>query len=167
MLHYNDIEQFEVFMDRIDKKILTLLQDDGKLSNQELADKIALSPSPCLRRVNQLEEHGIIEKYVALLKPELIGLHLHVITSVGLDKHSPERMKQFENTIKKIPEIMECFLITGQAADYILKIIVSDMSHYQKILLDKITQIPGVTSVYSSFILQKIIDKTNFPLDFI
>ncbi|MCX7125596.1 MAG: Lrp/AsnC family transcriptional regulator [Gammaproteobacteria bacterium] len=154
-------------MDRIDKKILTLLQDNGRLSNQELADEIALSPSPCLRRVKALEDNGIIQKYVALLDPESLALQLTVMVSVGLDKHSPERMRQFELSIKKIPEVIQCYLITGQSADYLLKVIVTNMQHYQKVLLERITQIDGVTSVHSSFVLQKIVDKTNLPLDFV
>lgn len=154
-------------MDRIDKKILTLLQNNGRLSNQELADEVALSPSPCLRRVKALEEQGIIQKYVALLNPESLSLPLTVMVSIGLDKHSPERIKQFESVIKKISEVVQCYLITGQSADYLLKIIVSNMQHYQKVLLEKITQIDGVTSVHSSFVLEKIVDKTNLPLDFI
>ncbi len=154
-------------MDRIDKKILTLLQDNGRLSNQELADEVALSPSPCLRRVKALEDEGIIQKYVALLDPESLSLQLTVMVSVGLDRHTPERMRQFESAIKKIPEIIQCYLITGQAADYLLKVIVSNMQHYQKVLLERITQIDGVTSVHSSFVLQKIVDKTNLPLDFV
>ncbi|MCX7124428.1 MAG: Lrp/AsnC ligand binding domain-containing protein, partial [Gammaproteobacteria bacterium] len=95
------------------------------------------------------------------------SLPLTVMVSIGLDKHSPERIKQFESVIKKISEVVQCYLITGQSADYLLKIIVSNMQHYQKVLLEKITQIDGVTSVHSSFVLEKIVDKTNLPLDFI
>ena len=152
-------------MDRIDKKILTLLQQDGNLSNQELADAVSLSPSPCLRRVKQLESDGIIQLYAAILNPDKIGLHLTGILFVGLDKHTPEKMRHFEASIKKIPEVMQCYLITGQSADYLLKIIVADMQHYQKILLERITQIDGVTSVHSSFVMQKIVDKTAMTLE--
>ena len=153
-------------MDRIDKKILTLLQHNGRLSNQELADEVALSPSPCLRRVKLLEDQKIIKKYVALLDHEALNLPLTVMLSVGLDKHTPERMKNFESAVKKIPEVAQCYLLTGQAADYLLTINTSSMTHYQKILLERITQIEGVTTVHSSFVLRKIVDKTNVPLDF-
>lgn len=162
-----NLSYIENSMDRIDKKILTLLQDNGRLSNQELADEVALSPSPCLRRVKALEDEGVIRKYVALLDPELLSLQLTVMVSVGLNKHSPECMRQFELTIKKIPEVIQCYLITGQSADYLLKVIVSNMQHYQKVLLERITQIDGVTSVHSSFILRKIVDTTKFSLDFL
>lgn len=153
-------------MDRTDKKILTLLQNDGRLSNQELADEVSLSPSPCLRRVKILEEKGIIQKYVAILNPKELGIHLTVFTSVGLDKHTPTHMRQFETAIKKIPEVMECYLVTGQRDDFVLKIVVSSMDHYQKILLERVTQIEGVTSVHSSFAMRTVVDKTNLPLDF-
>ena len=153
-------------MDRQDKKILMMLQDNGRLTNQELADAIALSPSPCLRRVKLLEDQKIIRRYAALLDPETIGLHLTAMVSVGLDKHSPQKMRQFEIVIKKIPEVMQCYLVTGQAADYLLKVVVSSMKHYQKFLLEQITQIDGVASVHSSFVLQPIVDKTALPLDY-
>lgn len=154
-------------MDRIDKNILTLLQNNSRLTNQELADEVSLSPSPCLRRVKQLEDKKIIQKYVALLNPEALGIHLTVLTSIGLDKHTPAQMHEFESTIKKIPEVMQCYLITGHTADYILKIVVPSMAHYQKILLEHISQIKGVTTVHSSFVMQTVLDKTNLPLNFI
>lgn len=153
-------------MDRTDKKILTLLQQDSSLSNQELADAISLSPSPCLRRVKQLEADGIIENYVAIVNPEKIGLKLTGILFIGLNHHTPEKMRQFETHIKKIPEVMECYLITGQSADYLIKVVVSDMEHYQKILLNRISQIDGVNSIHSSFVMQKVIDKTAMTLDY-
>lgn len=154
-------------MDRIDKKILTLLQDDARASNQALAETVSLSPSPCLRRVKLLEESGLIKKYVALLDAQLLNLDMTVMLSIGLDKHSPDRMRHFESCIKKIPEVMQCYLLTGQAADYLLKVVVSNMAHYQKLLLERITPIDGVTSVHSSFVLQQVVDNTRYPLDFV
>lgn len=153
-------------MDRTDKKILTLLQEDANISNQALADAVSLSPTPCLRRVNHLKEKNIILRTVALLNEEAIGLQLTVILSVGLEKHAQQKMKHFENVVKKIPEVVQCYLIAGQTADYLLKVVVSDMKHYQKFLMEKITQIEGVTNVHSSFVMQKIIDKTVLPLDY-
>ncbi len=151
-------------MDRIDKKILQVLQTNGHINNLELAEKISLSPSPCLRRVKQLEETGYIKQYVALLDPEKLGLKLTVLVSVGLNSHVPEIMRAFEVTIKTLPEVMFCHLITGQAADYLLKVIVSDMEHYQYFLLKKLIPIKGVANVHSSFVLHSIVDKTSFPL---
>ena len=139
-------------MDRIDKKILEILQSNCQISNQELADLVALSPSPCLRRVKLLEDNGYIKKQVALLNPEKLGLTLTVIILVGLKNHQPEVMNGFEETIRFYPEVIQCYLITGQSADYMLRIVVPDLNAYQEFLLSKLTNIDGVSSVHSSFI---------------
>ncbi|MCE0724429.1 MULTISPECIES: Lrp/AsnC family transcriptional regulator [Legionella] len=152
-------------MDRTDKKILDILQSNCQINNQELADMVALSPSPCLRRVKLLEDNGYIKKKVALLEPEKIGLKLAVIVLVGLNSHQPAVMNQFEEAVRFLPEIVQCYLITGQSADYVLKVIVPDLNAYQSFLLDKLTRINGVTSVQSSFILRTICETTALPLD--
>ncbi|KTC80250.1 Lrp/AsnC family transcriptional regulator [Legionella cherrii] len=152
-------------MDRTDKKILEILQANCQINNQELADMVALSPSPCLRRVKLLEDQGYIKKKVALLEPEKIGLKLSVIVLVGLNSHQPSVMSQFEEAVRFLPEIVQCYLITGQSADYVLKVIVPDLNAYQSFLLDKLTRINGVTSVQSSFILRTICETTTLPLD--
>ncbi len=151
-------------MDRIDKKILALLQMDSQISNQELADKVALSPSPCLRRVKQLEEEGYIRKYVALLNPEKLELQLTIFVLISLNSHDTQKMAGFENAIKSSPEVIECHLITGHTADYLLKVIVCDLKEYQSFLLDKLTKIEGVSHVHSSFVLQSTVNKTELPL---
>ncbi|MBN2679579.1 Lrp/AsnC family transcriptional regulator [Acidithiobacillus montserratensis] len=151
-------------LDRYDRRILEALQQDAGLSNQRLAEKIGLSPSPCLRRVQALEESGIIRQRVALLQPEKIGLELMVLMHISMDRHTPERFEHFESTIKQSPEVLECFLITGHDADYQLKVVLRDMAHFQDFLLNRLTRIEGVTGVHSSFILRKIIDKTELPL---
>ncbi|KTD74126.1 Lrp/AsnC family transcriptional regulator [Legionella tucsonensis] len=152
-------------MDRTDKKILDILQANCQINNQELADMVALSPSPCLRRVKILEDNGYIKKKVALLEPEKIGLKLSVIVLVGLNSHQPAVMNQFEEAVRFLPEVIQCYLITGQSADYVLKVIVPDLNAYQSFLLDKLTRINGVTSVQSSFILRTICETTTLPLD--
>ncbi|CAM2926702.1 DNA-binding transcriptional regulator with homology to Lrp [Legionella steigerwaltii] len=152
-------------MDRTDKKILDILQSNCQINNQELADMVALSPSPCLRRVKLLEDNGYIKKKVALLEPEKIGLKLSVIVLVGLNSHQPAVMNQFEEAVRFLPEVVQCYLITGQSADYVLKVIVPDLNAYQSFLLDKLTRINGVTSVQSSFILRTICETTTLPLD--
>ncbi len=152
-------------MDRIDKKILEILQADGRISNQELADQVALSPSPCLRRVKQLEDDGYIRHYVALLDPNKIGLQLTIMVSVTLVNHDPKVMKHFEETVASLPEVTQCYLITGQSADYLIKVVVANLDEYQSFLLKKLTIIDGVNQVHSSFVLQRIVDKTALPLD--
>jgi Lrp/AsnC family transcriptional regulator, leucine-responsive regulatory protein len=152
-------------MDKIDTQILKLLQQNGNISNQDLADKVALSPSPCSRRVKQLEDEGYIRGYVALLDPKKLGLHLTVIVSVGLNSHDAKKMKEFEKNIEAISEVLECHLIAGQSADYLLKVTVSSMDNYRDFLLNKLTVIDGVDRVHSSFVLQSIINKNALPLD--
>jgi Lrp/AsnC family leucine-responsive transcriptional regulator len=150
--------------DRYDLQILHALQEDGRISNQELADRIGLSPSPCLRRVRTLEEAGIITGYRAQLDAKKLGLSLMALIHISMDKHTPERFDNFEAKIAEIAEVQECLLITGQDADYQLKVIVTDMDAYQELLLNRITRIEGVTGVHSSFVLRKVVEKTALPL---
>ncbi|PPD31416.1 MAG: AsnC family transcriptional regulator [Methylomonas sp.] len=151
-------------LDRYDIQILNILQADGRISNQELADRIGLSPSPCLRRVRALEEGGLIVGYRALLDAKALGLTLMALIHISMDQHTPERFSAFEAAVAGIPEVMECLLITGQAADYQLKVMVKDLDAYQELLLKRITGIPGVTGVHSSFVLRRVVDKTAFPV---
>ncbi|HNA81946.1 MAG TPA: Lrp/AsnC family transcriptional regulator [Thiobacillaceae bacterium] len=151
-------------LDRHDRHILRLLQEDGRLTNQELADRIGLSPSPCLRRVRALEESGLITGYRALVDAKALGLSLMALIHISMDQHTPERFEGFESAVKHIPEILECLLITGQSADYQLKAVVRDMDAYQDLLLNRITRIPGVTGVHSSFVLRRVVDKTAVPV---
>lgn len=150
--------------DRFDRQILRVLQQDGRMSNQDLADRIGLSPSPCLRRVRALEEAGFISGYRALVDAKALGLSLTALIHVSMDQHTPERFSQFEAAIGEIPEVMECLLITGQSADYQLKVVVKDMDAYQDLLLNRITGIVGVTGVHSSFVLRRVVDKTALPI---
>ncbi len=152
-------------LDRADKRILEVLQADGSISNLELAEKIGLSPSPCSRRVKQLEESGIIQRRVTLLNASKLGLKLMAIIQISMDRHTPDRFELFENSIREIPEVLECTLITGQSADYLLKVIVPDMEYYQDLLLNRITRIAGVTDVHSSFVLRQVVNKTELPLN--
>lgn len=153
-------------LDRYDQQILRLLQEDGRISNQDLADRIGLSPSPCLRRVRALEESGIIVGYRAFLDAKAMGLSLMALIHISMDQHTPERFKNFESVVSEIPEVMECLLITGQTADYQLKVVVKDMDAYQELLLNRITRITGVTGVHSSFVLRRVVDKTWLPVNF-
>ena len=150
-------------LDRTDKRILQALQANAKMSNQELAERVGLSPSPCLRRVRQLEEAGVIERYATLLNRSKLGLKLMALVSISMDRHTPERFNHFESIIQSYPEVLECNLITGQDADYILKIVVPDMEFYQEFLLGKLTRIEGVTGVHTSFVLRNIVTKTAVP----
>jgi Lrp/AsnC family leucine-responsive transcriptional regulator len=147
-------------LDRYDKHILDVLQQDGRINNQDLADRIGLSASPCLRRVRALEESGLIVGYRAMLDAKKLGLTLMALIHISLDLHTPERFANFEGTVSVLPEVLECLLITGQDADYQLKVAVHDMDHYQALLLNQITRIEGVTGVHSSFVLRQVVSKT-------
>jgi Lrp/AsnC family leucine-responsive transcriptional regulator len=151
-------------LDRYDRRILEVLQEEGRISNQELAERIGLSPSPCLRRVRALEESGLITGYRAVLDARRLGLSLLALIHISMDRHTPERFAAFEERVRALPEVLECLLITGQDADYQLKVIVRDMDAYQALLLDKITRIEGVSGVHSSFVMRRVIDKTSLPL---
>jgi len=152
-------------LDRIDIRILAALQHNARISNQDLADKVGLSPSPCLRRVRQLEESGLINGYSTQLNASALGLKLMALLQISMDRHTPDRFDQFEAAIRQWPQVLECILITGQSADYQLKVLVRDMEEYQDFLLNKITRIPGVTGVQSSFVLRQVISTTALPLD--
>lgn len=152
-------------MDKIDKKILELLQQNSQISNQELADKVALSASPCSRRVNLLEDEGYINKYIALLNPRKLGLELTILLFIGLNNHDPKKMRDFEATVSAMPEVVECHMIAGETADYMLKVIVPSLDNFQSLLLSKITLIDGVSNVRSSFVLKSIVDRTALPLN--
>ena len=152
-------------LDRQDKRILATLQQDGSVTNLELAEKIGLSPSPCARRVKQLEEAGFINRKVTLLNANKLNLKLTALIQISMDKHTPDRFELFEKEVSQYPEVIECLLITGQSADYQLKVVVADMETYQELLLNKITRIRGVSDVHSSFILREVINSTELPLE--
>ncbi|HEY5789245.1 MAG TPA: Lrp/AsnC family transcriptional regulator [Gammaproteobacteria bacterium] len=151
-------------LDRYDRRILAELQQHGRLSNQELAERIGLSPSPCLRRVRALEEAGVIAGYRALLDARQLGLSLLALLSISMDRHTPERFARFEAAVSELPEVLECLLITGREADYQLKVVVRDMDAYQELLLNRITRIEGVSGVHSSFVLRRVVERTALPL---
>lgn len=151
-------------IDRYDRQILRLLQEDGRISNQDLADRIGLSPSPCLRRVRALEDSGVITGYRAHLNAKALGYSLMALVYIVMDEHTPERFEHFEQAIAAFPEVLECLLITGQDADYQIKVIVTDMEAYQELLLNRINRIPGVTGVHSSFVLRRVVDRTAVPV---
>lgn len=154
-------------LDRLDKRILREIQRDGTITNLELAERIGLSPSPCARRVKQLEDAGIILGRVTLLDPKKLDLKLTALIQISMDRHTPDRFEKFEEQIRSYAEVTECLLITGQSADYQLKVVVPDMEYYQEFLLNKITRIEGVTDVHSSFVLREVQNTTALPLDHI
>lgn len=152
-------------LDKIDLRILAVLQQDSSVTNQELADQVGLSPSPCLRRVKALEESGLIRGSVTLLNQNMLGLRLTAFIQISMDRHTPDRFEVFEREVMALPQVKSCSLVTGQSADYLLEVVVEDMDHYQELLLGKLTRIEGVTGVHSSFLLRRIVDRTSLPLE--
>ena len=154
-------------IDKIDRRILAQIQQDASLTNQQLAEKVGLSPSPCLRRVRALEDAGVIVRTVTVLNHKKLGLSLTVIILIGMDRHTPERFATFEEQVAEYPEVLECYLVTGHDADYMLKVVVPDMDEYHHFLLNRITRIQGVSGVHSSFVLKRVIDSTSLPLGYL
>ncbi len=150
-------------LDRFDRDILEILQTQGRISNQALAEQVNLSPSPCLRRVRALETAGFITGYQAQIAPERLGYSLNAVLHISMDQHTPERFAEFEARVAELPEVQECLLITGQEADYQLRIWVADMDDYQRLLLHHITRIPGVDGVHTSFVLRRILKNRVLP----
>ena len=150
-------------LDAIDRQILENLQNDARMRNVELAEKVGLSPSPCLRRVGNLEETGVIRGYATLVDAEAVGLPVSVFVSVTLEKQIEKALEKFEKEIRARPEVMECYLMTGDA-DYLLRVVTSDLSAYERFLIEHLSRIPGVASIKSSFALKQVAYRTALPI---
>lgn len=142
-------------LDAIDRKILALLQEDGRLSLAALSEKVGLSPSPCLRRVRLMEKAGIIARYVAVLHQRAVGLPVSVFISIKLESQREEALTKFGRAIARWPEVLECYLMTGPR-DYLLRVVVADLSAYEQFLKTKLTRLDGIASIESSFALEQV-----------
>jgi DNA-binding Lrp family transcriptional regulator len=149
--------------DDTDWRILATLQDDARLTNAELAERVFLSPSPCLRRVRDLEAAGLIRRYVTLLDPLRLGLTVSVFIQVSLEKQMRGALDTFETSVLARAEVMECYLMTGDA-DYLLRVVVRDMQSLERFIVDYLARIPGVSNIRSSFALKQVKYKTALPL---
>lgn len=150
-------------MDDVDTKILGELQKNAKLTNVELAQRVHLSPSPCLTRVRALEKQGVIKKYVTLLDPQSVGLGVSVFVQIRLERQTERSLVVFENAIRSFPQVMECYLMTGDA-DYLLRIVVPDVQALHS-MVHELTRIPNVASIRSSFALKQVKFETALPLE--
>lgn len=150
-------------LSEIDYKILKYLQDNARLSNVELSEHIHLSQSPCLRRVRNMEASGVIKGYVALVDQNTVGLPVSVFVNVRLEKQIERALEIFEETVQNWSEVMECYLMTGDS-DYLLRVVASDLAAYERFLMDKLTRVPGVASINSSFALKQVTYKTALPI---
>ena len=150
-------------LDPIDLRILSELQEDARVSNVELASRVGLSPSPCLARVKALEASGLIARYVTLLEPSAFGLTVSVFIQVSLDRQVDANLTRFETAIINMPEVMECYLMTGEC-DYMLRVVVADIPALQSFIIERLTKIAGVSNIRSSFALKQVKFKTALPI---
>ena len=150
-------------MDAIDLRILGRLQHDARISNVELARAVNLSPSPCLARVRALERAGCIGRYVTLLDAKRVGLTVNVLVQVTLEKQIEPALDTFEKAVRERPEVMECYLMTGDA-DYLLRVLVADVPAFERFILEFLSRVPGVGNIKSSFALKQVKYQTALPL---
>ena len=148
--------------DETDWRILAALQDDARMSNSDLAAKVHLSPSPCLRRVRELERAGLIQRYVSLLDPLKLGLTVSVFIQVSLEKQMRNALDTFESSVLARDEVMECYLMTGDS-DYLIRVAVTDIAALERFILEQLTPIPGIEKIRSSFTLKQVRYKTALP----
>ena len=150
-------------LDGVDRAILDLLQEYGRLANVDLADAVNLSPSACLRRVRRLEEEGFINQYVALINPSRVGMGTNVFVEITLSSQAEEALDAFEIAVTKRPEIMSCHLMAGDF-DYLLRVVIDDVADYEALHRTHLAQLPGVARLVSSFALRPVCDRTAYPL---
>ncbi|MFT4583412.1 MAG: Lrp/AsnC family leucine-responsive transcriptional regulator [Gammaproteobacteria bacterium] len=150
-------------LDRTDRAILHELQLDGRLSNVILASRVNLSESACLRRVRSLQESGVISGYAMLVDQAKVGLSSTIFVQISLDRQQREDLDKFESAVAKVPEVMECYLMTGEA-DFLLRVIARDAADFERLHSNCLTRLPGVTRVHSSFSLRTVVKKTELPI---
>jgi len=156
-------ETSKPFLDAIDVRILRALQEDGRMTIQDLAAKAGLTPSPCLRRVRMLEEAGVISGYVAVLDQGKVGLAVSVFVSIRLERQREDELERFSKAIALWPEVLECYLMTGQR-DYLMRVVVADLPAYERFLKEKLTRLTCVASIESSFALGQVKHTQILPL---
>nr|WP_313060100.1 Lrp/AsnC family transcriptional regulator [Moraxella sp. CTOTU49097] len=147
-------------LDKIDRQILALLRENARMSNLELAESVNLSPTPCARRVKQLEDSGVITGYSITTDPRKLGYQLSVYIAISMDKHTAERFSNFEKKLREFPEVVSCSIVTGRSEDYLIKALVKDMAHYEEFLLHRLNRIEGIAQVHTSFELRQVFEKS-------
>ena len=150
-------------LDEIDRKLLTLLQQDSRLTLQALAERVGLSPSPCHRRIRLMEERGVIARYSATVDQRKVGLPVSVFISIQLTRQKDEDLQRFASAVVNWPEVLECYLMTGHR-DYLLRVVVADLAAYERFLKQRLTRLDGISSIESSFALDQIKYSTALPL---
>ena len=151
-------------LDKIDRRILMELQSDGRIANVALAERVGLTPSPCLRRVKRLEEEGVIRRYGAVIDAKQVGLGIACFISVTLERNVEHVLEVFEAAISKRPEILECWPVTGEA-NFLLKVVTADLGAYERFMRDHLLRVQGISSTQTSFLLTPVKNETALPLD--
>ena len=149
-----------VTIDEVDKKVLRLLQVDARISITELAERINLSATPCARRIKRLEDTGVITGYHTQTDAQKLGYPLAIFIAVSMDRHTAERFEQFERKVQSFDEVMSCSIVTGRSEDYLIKVRVRDMAHYEEFLLHRLNRIEGVAQVHTSFELREVFSRS-------
>lgn len=150
-------------LDAIDRKILTILQQDCSLSTGEVADRVGISQAPCWRRIRRMEELGLIRMRVALLDRRKLGLNVMIFASIKLAAHGRNTLPQFEQSIRRYPEVLDCYTLLGET-DFLLRIVTSDVESYERFFRDKLSQLPAVRETTSAIVLSEIKNTTALPL---
>ncbi len=150
-------------LDETDRKLLALLQRDCRMTLQEIADQVGLSPSPCHRRIRLMEERGVIARYTATVDQRAVGLPVSVFVSIKLARQKEEDLQRFARAVSEWPEVLECYLMTGHR-DYLMRVVVADLAAYERFLKQKLTRLDGISSIESSFALDQIKYATALPL---
>ena len=146
-------------LDKKDQEILAVLQNNARMSNLELAERVNVSPTPCARRVKQLEEAGVITGYRLVTDPRKLGYQLAVFIAISMDKHTAERFSNFEQKLQAFPEVVSCSIVTGRSEDYLIKAVVRDMAHYEEFLLHRLNRIEGISQVHTGFELREVFSR--------
>ncbi len=151
-------------LDKTDRKILNILQQNARISNLELAEMVSLSPTPCARRVKRFEDEGLIKGTTTILDPEKLGLNLTAYVALNLEQHNQDQFEAFERQVIEFPEVVSCSVVTGRAEDYLLKVVVRDIKHYEEFLLSRLNKIEGISTCHSSFELRNITPARGLPI---
>ena len=150
-------------LDAYDRRILKALQNEGRLSNIELSERVGLSASPCLRRVRRLETDGVLSRYVGLVDPEAVGLQVTVFIRVALEHQTGADLDRFEAAVSAWPEVMECYLMSGES-DYQLRLLVPSLADFEVFMRERLTQVSGISKIQSSFALRPVVYRTELPI---
>lgn len=149
-------------IDAIDRKIIAILQGEGRIRTIDLAERIGLSPTPCARRIVRLEEEGVITGYTATVNQDKMGLPISIFVSVELENQGAEALQRFEKEVVSFEEVMECFIMTG-SQDFLMRVVAADLASYEKFLQEKLTRVPGIRMIRSRFALRRIVKRSRLP----